>query len=50
MTKAARISLAAQNILVVTCSVCVALTFYFRELLVTEGINGMDLTLYYLII
>nr|CAH0102249.1 unnamed protein product [Daphnia galeata] len=41
--RTARISLAAQNILVVTCSVCVALTFYFRELLVTEA-DGWGLT------
>lgn len=41
--KAAQISLAVQNLLVVACSVCVGLTFYFREILVTE-VSGWGLT------
>ena len=39
ISTAARISLAAQNLLVVACAVCVALTFYFREKLAIESIN-----------
>nr|CAH0102250.1 unnamed protein product [Daphnia galeata] len=40
---AAQISLAAQNVLVVACAVCVALTFYFKERLVAE-VDGWGLT------
>ncbi|XP_046645830.1 solute carrier family 40 member 1-like [Daphnia pulicaria] len=41
--KAARVSLSVQNLLVVTCSVCVAVTFYFKETLVAE-VDGWGLT------
>ncbi|EFX70364.1 putative ferroportin [Daphnia pulex] len=40
---AAHISLAAQNVLVVICAVCVAVTFYFKERLVAEA-DGWGLT------